>query len=68
MDNLSEQMLDKKDFEVLDPKYANFGGPTPLLLEAETVGQELAAALHYAQSEASVVLRSFWNQDGCWHE
>ncbi len=51
-DNLTEQMLDSKDFEVLDPKYANFGGPTPLLLEAETPGQELAAALTYARSEA----------------
>jgi len=52
MDNLSEQILDLKDFDVLDPKYANFGGPTPLLLEAETVGQELSAALSYARSEA----------------
>jgi len=51
VDNLSEQILDSKDFEVLDPKYANFGGPTPLLLEGKTLGQELVAALTYARSE-----------------
>jgi superfamily I DNA/RNA helicase len=53
VDNLTEQLMDSKDFEVLDPKYANFGGPTPLLLEAESLGQELAAAIAYARAEAA---------------
>lgn len=52
VDNLSDQMLDLKDFEVLDPKYANFGGPTPALLGADTLEQELGMALAYAQGEA----------------
>lgn len=52
IDGLSEQMLDSKDFEVLDPKFANFGGPTPLLLEAESPEMELSWAINYARLEA----------------
>ncbi|UOV04150.1 AAA family ATPase [Pseudoxanthomonas mexicana] len=52
VDNLSDQVLQSRDFEVLDPKYANFGGPSPLLLEAVDQGQEFDAALTYARSEA----------------
>lgn len=53
VDNLSEQMLQSRDFEVLDPKYANFGGPMPLLVNADNPRQELAAALSFARSEAA---------------
>lgn len=52
VDNLSEQMLRARDFEVLDPRYASFGGPAPLLLEADDLGSELGAALAYARAEA----------------
>lgn len=51
MDNLSNEMLQIHDFEILDPEYANFGGPTPLFLSAESFGDELAAAVTYAKSE-----------------
>lgn len=53
MDNVSDEMLNTGDFEILDPKYANFGGPSPLLLTAENLGIELAMALAYAKQEAA---------------
>lgn len=53
VDNLTEQMIDAKDFDVLDPKYANFSGPAPLLLAAGNLGEELASAIAYAKSEAA---------------
>ena len=53
VDNLTEQMIDAKDFDVLDPKYANFSGPAPLLLAAEDLGEELGSAIAYARSEAA---------------
>lgn len=52
VDNLSEQMLISRDFEVLDPKYANFGGPVPLLLDAASPEQEFGAAVTFARLEA----------------
>lgn len=52
VDNLSEQMIDAKDFDVLDPKYANFSGPAPLLLAAQDLGEELGSAISFARSEA----------------
>ena len=52
VENLAEQMLDARDFEILDPKYANFSGPSPLLLNAPDLRQELHQALMYARSEA----------------
>jgi len=52
VENLAEQMLDSKDFEVLDPQYANFSGPSPLLLKATDLRYELHHALVYARSEA----------------
>jgi hypothetical protein len=52
VENLAEQMLDAKDFEILDPRYANFSGPSPLLLSAPDLRQELHQALMYARSEA----------------
>lgn len=52
LENLTEQMLDAKDFEVLDPRYANFSGPSPMLLSALDLRHELHQALMYARSEA----------------
>lgn len=52
VDNLSEQMISSKDFEVLDPKFANFGGPSPLLLGADTIAHELWYAAEFARQEA----------------
>lgn len=52
VENLTEHMLDAKDFEVLDPKHANFSGPTPMLLQASDLGDELCHALAYARDQA----------------
>lgn len=46
-ENLQEGFFDNTDFEVLDPSYADFPGPTPLILEAESLEQEIANALAY---------------------
>ena len=50
-DNLTEEMMDNEDFEILDPKFANFGGSVPLLLETTAVTEEISYAVAYAESE-----------------
>jgi hypothetical protein len=45
-------MIDSKDFDVLDPKYANFSGPAPLLLQSDSLIEELHYAIDYARTEA----------------
>lgn len=52
VENLAEEMLDAKDFEILDPRYANFSGPSPMLLSAPDLRHELHQALMYAGGEA----------------
>ncbi|NKM25898.1 UvrD-helicase domain-containing protein [Rhizobium laguerreae] len=48
--NLSEDMLDSEDLEILDPKFANFSGHVPMALAAETLEEEIAYARAYAQT------------------
>ena len=48
LNNLTEEMLDSPDFEVLDPEYANFSGSTPLLLSTNSLAEEIAYAKAYA--------------------
>lgn len=50
--SLAEEMLDSKDFDVLDPKYANFSGPAPLLLSAGSVAEQVYWAVRYARGES----------------
>ncbi len=50
-ENMTEEMMDTEDFEILDPEYANFSGPSPLILEAQCLENEIASALAYARSE-----------------
>lgn len=47
IENLQEGFFDNTDFEVLDPSYADFAGPTPLILEAESLEQAIANAIEY---------------------
>ena len=47
MNNLAEAFWENTDFEILDPSYADFSGPTPDILEAETLEQEIANAIVY---------------------
>ena len=42
------------DLEILDPKFANFSGPVPMALTAETLEEEIA----YARRYAATVLRT----------
>ena len=50
-DNLTEEMMDQEEFEILDPEFASFGGPAPLRLEAESLAEEIAYAVAYSKSE-----------------
>lgn len=50
-ENLDEGMMEKEDFEILDPKFADFGGPNPLRLEADSLEDEMAYAIEYAKSK-----------------
>lgn len=52
-DNLDLLSPNSKDFEVLNPKYANFSGPSPLLLSAQSQEDEIGSAVSYALSEAA---------------
>ena len=51
LDNMTEEMIEQEDFEILDPEFANFGGPVPLRLEAESLSEEIAYAVAYARLE-----------------
>ena len=51
VENLTEEMIEKEDFEILNPEYANFSGSTPLCLEAASLAEEIAYAVAYAKSE-----------------
>ena len=46
--NLSEDMFDSEDLEILDPKFANFSGPVPMALHADSLEEEIAYARSYA--------------------
>jgi superfamily I DNA/RNA helicase len=51
VENLAEEMIDDKEFDVLDPTHGYFHGPAPLLLQGETLPQEIAAAIYYLEEE-----------------
>ena len=50
-DNMTEEMIDQEEFEILDPEFANFGGPAPVRLEAISLEEEIAYALAYTKAE-----------------
>ena len=45
---MTEETIDREDFDVLDPEYSSFSAAIPLLLEAKSLSAELAYAKHYA--------------------
>ncbi|MGO9952878.1 MAG: UvrD-helicase domain-containing protein, partial [Dissulfurispiraceae bacterium] len=45
--NIDPNKLDTEDFEILEPEYANFSTPMPLLLRAEGIDEELGRAYYY---------------------
>lgn len=52
--NLSEQMFEKGDLEILDPQYANRSSAEPILLRAETLVGEIASALELMKQNSAV--------------
>ena len=48
--NVHEDMFDSDDLEILDPRFANFGGPMPMALSADTLEDEIAFARTYAET------------------
>jgi hypothetical protein len=55
---INEDILDSKDLEILDPRFANFSGPLPLALCAETLEEEIAYARSYAATRLAMDERS----------
>lgn len=49
--NLYDDLFDSTDLEILDPKFANFGGSTPMALAAENLEEEIAYARAFADSQ-----------------
>lgn len=49
--NLSDELMNNKEFEVLDPSLSYFPGNPPLLLSAKSLSQEIAAAKHHLEQE-----------------
>jgi hypothetical protein len=48
MQNMQDEILHAGDLEVLDPRYANFSGPLPMALAADSLEEEIAYARGYA--------------------
>jgi len=49
-ENLSEQMPDNEDFEVLDPEFAQRTGNPPYLFSASSLEEEISAAIAYLEA------------------
>ena len=49
--HINEFHLHSGDFELLDPEFADFHGPAPLLLSANDLEQEIANALAFVREE-----------------
>ena len=49
--NLSEQMLESEDFEILSPEHANFSSSAPIMLEAQSPAIGFGHALNYINEE-----------------
>ena len=45
--NLTEEMIDSGDFEIIYPEYANFSAAPPLILKANSLEEEMASALDF---------------------
>ena len=50
--NLSEEMLDREDFQILDPELSSFRGNVPLILAGDDVEDELAWAIQHLKNES----------------
>lgn len=61
VENLSEDLLESGDFEILNPEYANFSAAPPLLLKADSLEKEIAYAIALLKEE----LESADGKKGC---
>lgn len=50
-ENLTDEMMDREDFEILDPEYSAFSAATPLLLKGEDFRGELNGAIALAKEK-----------------
>ncbi|MBU6953873.1 UvrD-helicase domain-containing protein [Hahella sp. HN01] len=48
---LTADFFDSEDLEFLDPEYSTFSGSSPLLLEADSLEEEISYALEFLRSE-----------------
>lgn len=51
--HMTEELLDREDFHVLDPEFSAFSGTTPLLVGAPSLEEELRGAIAYAQERVA---------------
>jgi len=51
VDNISEDLLDNLEFELLDPKYADFNGSSPVVLEGKGLRDEISNAIQFIKDE-----------------
>jgi hypothetical protein len=47
--NMTDEMMDREDFAILDPEFSAFSASTPLLLSAATLEAEIAHAMNFAR-------------------
>lgn len=45
--NMTEEMIDREDFDILDPEFSSFSASSPLLLEAASLEEEIGFALAF---------------------
>ncbi len=50
MQNLTDEMLESEDFEILEPEYASFSGANPLLLQSDSLILEIDSAVSYVNT------------------
>ena len=65
-ENMTDDMLANEDaFEILDPKYANFGGQSPVVLEADSLEREIAQAVEFAREEVASAVEEERQSKAC---
>jgi len=58
INNLDENLFEEDGLELLDPKFANFSGPAPIALYADSLVEEIAYAHTYAQTRLQSGVKS----------
>ena len=61
VNNITDDILNRSDFEILDPEYANFSASAPLILKGESLEHEISCAINFIQD----YLKDSSNKKGC---